>query len=59
MTLTEELETHPIFDPFLREVVRQLEYGVWTGGSEADPEGFVRVDGRLVYMEPYADLPAM
>lgn len=51
MTLTEELETHPVFEVFLREVVRQLKHGVWTGGSEADPEGFVRVGSQLVYEE--------
>jgi hypothetical protein len=50
MTLTEELEGHPIFIEIIREAVRQLKYGVWTGGSEADPEGFVRdLSGRLVY----------
>ena len=54
MTLTEELESHPIFEPFLREVVRQLQYGVWMGGSEADPEGFMRVAGQLVYAETLA-----
>ena len=51
MTITEELETHPIFEVMLREVVRQLKYGVWMGGSEADPEGFIRVGGQLVYEE--------
>ena len=59
LNLSEELETHPVFEPFLREVVRQLKYGVWMGGSEADAEGFMRIAGRLVYMEPYADLPAV
>ena len=51
VTITEELETHPIFEVMLREVVRQLKYGVWMGGSEADPEGFVRIGGQLIYAE--------
>ena len=51
MTITEELETHPIFEVLLREIVRQMKYGVWVGGSEADPEGFIRepYTGVLIY----------
>lgn len=58
MTLQEELESHPCFEPFLREVVRQLRWGVnvagrLPGGSEGDPEGFVRdpITGQLLYEE--------
>jgi len=60
MNLTQELESHPVFEVFLREVVRQLMHGVWTGGSDVDPEGFIRepFTGQLVYMEPH-DLPGV
>ena len=50
VTLTEELEGHPIFEPFLREVVSQLKGHPPGGYDPYLPEGFT-VDylGNMIY----------